>query len=670
MTEDNHTDHDKTEYQPPAGDETKVSRTKTIGKYDIVSELGRGGMGVVYKAWEDSLQRYVALKMLGDQLTDDETLVERFLREARAVADLNHPNIVQVFAVDMFDNRPYFAMEYVEGESLKQKIHSAPGMKPVQAAELIREAAIGLAAAHAKDVVHRDIKPDNIMITKHGGVKVVDFGIAKVDGGDHTLTATGVMVGTPNYISPEVCLGQKVDARSDIFSLGIVFYEMLAGKTPFQANSPIELMSAVVKADIPDITFVNPEVDNTVKQILSKMLSKDRAHRYQSCEDIVKDLDAYLRGQQTASGATLVMNPPQDQTATLQVARPSGTKSGAPLVWALALLLLAGAATAGWIYVEPGTEGWQGRLAAAVPFVDFGLEPDQQQAGQAALDGPVSPGAGDTTEINAAAYTKDATDGDYLDQQMVDDLIAEDVAVAATGTATDVDLVQLGARTGAVADETSGTVAPGSQSGSTMPAASSGFADSGREVVAVANTSVTVALNTRPDSLMPVEPAKPAITDEPSPAPSAPPAPAGQPQLVVVALGDPAITRVIGSVLENALMSAEYEVLDEALFEQNLGGNLASVGRAVSANGGNILVYADVQQAGQRELKFYDRTEWQTIANLQVQVLALEGKKKIGAPWSAQMEYVPLNAAATAEEVSTPIAAELVERLQAYTDNL
>ncbi|MEX0916329.1 MAG: serine/threonine-protein kinase, partial [Wenzhouxiangellaceae bacterium] len=220
---------------------------KQIGNYTVVAELGRGGMGVVYKAREESLQRFVAIKMLGNQLVDNESVALRFMREARAVADLNHPNLVQVFRVDRHEDQPYFVMEYVEGESLKHLIQRERKMQPLRALQILKEVAAGLAAAHAKGVIHRDIKPENIMLTRYGGVKVVDFGIARVDEPGTRLTTTGIGLGTPSYLSPEVCLSQDVDQRSDIFSLGVVLFEMLTGDTPFKSDSPFELMTKVVE---------------------------------------------------------------------------------------------------------------------------------------------------------------------------------------------------------------------------------------------------------------------------------------------------------------------------------------------------------------------------------------------------------------------------------------
>ncbi|MEM9622527.1 MAG: serine/threonine-protein kinase [Pseudomonadota bacterium] len=671
MTEKNSTE-DETEYQAPHAQTQVTTPNRTIGKYTIVAELGRGGMGVVYKAWEESLKRHVAIKMLGDQLAHDDVLVERFLREARAAADLNHPNIVQVFAVDTFAGQPYFAMEYVEGQSLKQLIRSTPDLPPARAAELIREAANGLAAAHAKELVHRDIKPDNIMVTNAGHVKVVDFGIAKVEGGDNTLTATGVMVGTPNYISPEVCLGQKVDARSDIFSLGIVFYEMLAGRTPFQASSPIEMMSAVVQAEVPDITDTNPGVDNTLKQILSKMLSKERDHRYQSCEAIVQDLDGYLRSQQSAAGATLQVNPPGEYSRTMQLPREkTGRLSwGAALMWLFGLLLLGGSAVAGWYYVDPA--GAQSRLAALLPGGDAeslvlpplpGPGTEVADSGSGQLMSDTSPDAAPDSVSGSASGSLSGSlsasgQEDYLDDQQVNELIAQDVAVQDDQAA----VVVLDPVVESQVEPNSGS-ASGIASASAMVSAESAMVTTPSPTPSPTLAPAPVTASVSATSLQPAVATGAATVQEVSmTAPAA--VELGPPKLVVIAAGDPVVTGVVEGVLENALLTADYEVLDEQLFEQNLGGNLASIGKAVGANGADILVYVDVLEAGQRELQFYNRTEWQTIANLQVQALSLADNRKIGAPWTAQLEYVPLNARDTAEEAAAPIATALVERLQ------
>ncbi len=347
-------------------------QTTTIGKYEIVAELGRGGMGVVYKAWEESLQRFVAIKMLGDQLINDENLVARFLREARSVADLNHPNVVQVFAVDTYEGRPYFAMEFVEGESLKELIHTSRKIDPQRALTLVKEVASGLGAAHDKGVVHRDIKPDNIMLTKHGGVKVVDFGIARVDDQFTKLTQSGMAIGTPKYFSPEVCKGLGVDKRTDIFSMGIVFYEMLIGDAPFSADSPLELMNNIVKEEIPDVTALNPEIDENIRMILYHMLEKNLEDRYQDFREVITDIVSYNAGQKpphasSAPGQSTikVTKPPVEETL-VESAPPPQTVTGSrvPLIVALVLLGLA-TVVVGWWYLQQDSELQEEGVASA-----------------------------------------------------------------------------------------------------------------------------------------------------------------------------------------------------------------------------------------------------------------------------------------------------------------
>jgi serine/threonine-protein kinase len=265
-----------------------------LGHYDIVAELGRGGMGVVYKGYEASLNRYVAIKVLADSLAHDEAIKERFLREARSMAALNDPHIIQIYFIGEDEGQTYFVMEFVEGESLGSMLKRDHQLTVEQSAKVIQQTSLGLATAHDRGVVHRDIKPGNLMITSRGTVKIADFGIALSNQDlSKKLTTTGEFVGTPGYLSPEVCLGKPVDQRSDIFSLGIVLFEMLTGKMPFNDESPLGLMLEVVKAQIPDVRELNHDVDPQIAGILAKMIAKDPAERYQNCHDLVSDLNTH-----------------------------------------------------------------------------------------------------------------------------------------------------------------------------------------------------------------------------------------------------------------------------------------------------------------------------------------------------------------------------------------
>ena len=265
-----------------------------LGHYDIVAELGRGGMGVVYKGHESSLNRYVAIKVLADSLAHDEGVKERFLREARSMAALNDPHIIQIYYIGDDEGQTYFVMEFVEGESLGTLLKREHKVPVGPAAKIIYQTALGLATAHDKGVIHRDIKPGNLMVSSRGSIKIADFGIALSNQDlSKKLTSTGEFVGTPGYLSPEVCLGRVVDQRSDIFSLGIVLFEMLAGRMPFTDESPLGLMLEVVRAEIPDVRELNSDVDEKISWILSKMIAKEPDDRYQSCHELAEDLASH-----------------------------------------------------------------------------------------------------------------------------------------------------------------------------------------------------------------------------------------------------------------------------------------------------------------------------------------------------------------------------------------
>jgi serine/threonine-protein kinase len=298
---------------------------KTLGRYRIVSELGRGGMGVVYRAHEESLNRDVAIKVLGEHLAEDETCVQRFVREAQSAAKLNHPNIVQIYSIDEENGQHYFVMEYVSGTSVYRRIRQEGKIKVDEATRMTLQAAAGLAVAHDAGVVHRDIKPANLMIDDRGLLKIADFGLALLTKAATRLTATGMFMGTPGYLAPEQCLDTNVDHQTDIYSLGVTFFEMLTGVMPFQADSPLALIKQIVEVEPPDVCELNPAVDESIRQILTRMMAKDRRQRYQSCHELIHDLQQYLvqtGGSQLDLAAAAVPVPAASATAPIPAAVP------------------------------------------------------------------------------------------------------------------------------------------------------------------------------------------------------------------------------------------------------------------------------------------------------------------------------------------------------------
>ena len=263
---------------------------KTISHYKILEKLGEGGMGVVYKAEDTRLKRIVALKFLSDIALGGEEK-NRFLREAQAAAALNHPNICTIHAIDEVDGRMFIAMEFIEGQSLREKIEAGP-LKIDEAIKFAIQIADGLQAAHEKGITHRDIKSANIMITDKGQAKIMDFGLAKLARGGTTLTKEGMTLGTAAYMSPEQAQGEVVDHRTDIWSLGVVMYEMLTGQLPFRGEYALAVIYAILNKDPEPIAKLRSEVPMVLEHIVEKALAKDCKDRYQQMAEMFGDLQS------------------------------------------------------------------------------------------------------------------------------------------------------------------------------------------------------------------------------------------------------------------------------------------------------------------------------------------------------------------------------------------
>jgi eukaryotic-like serine/threonine-protein kinase len=292
----------------PATESPRVSVTKTLetpirglkpgaliaGKYKIIDEIGQGGMGVVYKAEDIKLKRCVALKFLPPHLMDSPELRERFLIEAQAAAALSHPNICVIHEVGEDQDHSFIAMEYVEGETLRDKIKQGP-LKPEQALDYAVQVAAGLGEAHVKGIIHRDIKSANIMVTDKGQTKVMDFGLAKLRGGS-SITKSQTTIGTVAYMSPEQARGGELDQRTDIWSLGVVLYELLTGKLPFQGDHDQTVIYSILHKEPESLTKVRPELAPELGQIVRQALAKKAVDRYQTMEEYRADLEAVAAG--------------------------------------------------------------------------------------------------------------------------------------------------------------------------------------------------------------------------------------------------------------------------------------------------------------------------------------------------------------------------------------
>ncbi len=277
-----------------------------LANYRLIEKLGAGGMGEVWRAEDKKLLRHVAIKILPSQLAADAEWKERFLREARTVAQLNHPNITSIYSIDEQADTLFIVMELVDGESLANMIAHGP-LVPADAVRVAAHVCDGLGEAHEKGIVHRDIKPDNILISKKV-VKILDFGIAKHIGGtaDPKLTQGGMVMGTPHYMSPEQALGRNVDARTDIFSLGTVLYEMLSGNRPFTGDAATQILLQIVMQEPRDISVAAFGITPDLAQIVRRCMAKQPDDRYQTCAELRAALANALRDDPTRAAHSQV----------------------------------------------------------------------------------------------------------------------------------------------------------------------------------------------------------------------------------------------------------------------------------------------------------------------------------------------------------------------------
>lgn len=285
-----------------------MSQPQTLGKYQIQGLLGKGAMGVVYKGFDPNIARPVAIKTIHASLLETDMgreLLDRFRNEAQAVGRLNHANIVSIYEFDQDRGTPYFVMEFVEGHDLKTLIKDGRKYSPQETVHIISAILSALDYTHKLGIVHRDIKPANVFITHNGQIKLADFGIARVDNAE--LTQMGSVLGTPSYMSPEQCKGQPVDARSDLFSTGVVLYELLVGKKPFAGDNTHAIMHSVLSAEPERPSLQNQGLPKAFDNILRKALAKDVSHRYQTAAEFRADLQNVVEPATAKRSNTLVL---------------------------------------------------------------------------------------------------------------------------------------------------------------------------------------------------------------------------------------------------------------------------------------------------------------------------------------------------------------------------
>jgi serine/threonine protein kinase len=331
------------------------NRTPVIGtllneRFRLEEKIGSGGMSTVYRAWDPTLERWVAIKLMHRDISEEPDQLERFRREARAVARLSHPHVVTVIDFGEDDGTPYIVLEYVEGETLKERIKRMGRLPVAEAVAYGIEIGRALTCAHEAQLVHRDVKPQNVLIDMEGRAKVTDFGIARsleVDAAG--LTADGRVLGTTDYVSPEQALGKQVTEQSDVYSLGIVMFEMLTGEVPFRAESQVAVAMKHVKEPLPDVQRIRPEASATLASVVEHATAKELGNRYATAEDLTEDLEEVLaievaRTGEAGSEATSVLQALDHDTKGFVPVRLRNPRRW--LLSVLAVLVLAGGAVA------------------------------------------------------------------------------------------------------------------------------------------------------------------------------------------------------------------------------------------------------------------------------------------------------------------------------------
>ena len=399
------------------------SAVRELGGFELISRLGAGGMGTVYKARQKSMDRIVALKVLPPRLARDRIFIERFFREARAVARLNHSNIVQGIDVGEASGYYYFAMEFVEGRSLRDLLEQKGRFSEQEALDFVEQMARALDHAHKNGLIHRDVKPDNVLVDKTGVAKLCDLGLSRSSQEDASLTQTGVAMGTPHYIAPEQARAEKdVDGRADLYSLGATWFHLLAGAPPFTADSAMAIVAKHLTEAAPSVRTVRPDVSAATASAVSRLMAKERAERYQSAEELLKDIADLRAGRMPAvaasgfSGEITVAAPPKPaapprvrdtrayppvdlpevvpvarggRTApTLPVSAPGAGAGGGAVKLALAAGVLLAAVLVGWVI----------KRNIAGPAEDPGSRPPISETGPATTQNPTAnPGTGPAT---------------------------------------------------------------------------------------------------------------------------------------------------------------------------------------------------------------------------------------------------------------------------------
>ena len=614
-----------------------------IGQYTVLSQLGRGGMGVVYKGRDESLNRFVAIKVLTENLSEDPTFLQRFVREAQAAAALSHPNVVQIYFTGQDEEgHPYFVMEYVSGRSLDHVLRDEGRIDNPRASQLMLQAAQGLAAAHDLSIIHRDIKPANLILDDRGNLKIADFGLALPADAETRLTATGMFVGTPGYLSPEQCAGEKADHRTDIYALGITYYMLLTGTPPFRGESPLALIKQILDANPPDVTTVNPNIHPESRRILGKMIAKERADRYQDCHELVADLDNFLAGMGVRSmTAGLATRQPSSPAALVAMSAPTMVVASSPATPRPADVTLpetpiTSAPTSPAIPAPPPVrkQGLSSRtvlIAALLAFVLLagGAVAAAMYGMKLFRGGSAEPQQVAATPITAASVAASPAPSSNPPEESL-------LSQAFTVTASPTD---------ESATNAASNPAPVSPAANQVPAQTVARSDAqpaAREPRAASTRTVT-----------------------PTPAPVR----RALSGVAVAAIGDPAVLGAVASVLRSEADTAGLDAVDahslpsvEDMLQERVA--VRDLIARLRDEGYAVLMLARVEITGQRELEFHGRRDIAYSSRVTVTAYDLATGRPFGTQQTGSMRYTSISVDSESQDVVAPLAREVAETIR------
>ncbi|MCU0284836.1 MAG: protein kinase [Acidobacteria bacterium] len=585
---------------------------KNFSNYKIIGKLGAGGMATVYKAHELSLNRIVALKVLSPRLSEDADFIKRFHREAQAAAQLNHPNIVHIYAIGEEEGFHYFAMEYLKGKPLSAVKKEVGIMSPGQSLSIIRQVADALGEAHKAGLVHRDIKPCNIMVDENGKAKVTDFGIAFIADAKTKLTQEGSIIGTPEYLSPEQCEGKNVDARSDIYSLGVTLYEILTGKTPYEADTPVSMLMKIVRGNFPPIGQVNPAVPEPVQKIVEKMMQTNPQNRYTNTEELLKAIEE-VEKVVTIPGipveATAVVKQPEPGPAAsiephFEDKKKNNSLMSALTVAAILILLIGGAFAAKVLYLDKPTEAGS---ASAIT----GSNPGETipTSSTSSTTGNITEPAGNT---GATGNAETPSTTDQAEQPTAAEHTAPDSASFSSPTTS----------TASLPPSTSPGAIPSSTSVSNM-------------TIPTSSSHTNTLTTTHTTTTIPNKKNGPAVNS-----------------MVVTITGDDDRIDMIDTYAQEAFSSADFTVIDAPSRDNDSLGSIAKYHLVIS-----------VKQMGTTTLNYYGSSSEQYSIGLTMKAIDTQDGKIAAGPVTATVKYTALNAEENLKEAVTNLASRLQKTL-------